>query len=380
MSELASYSMQAVFFALVAVVVVSRSKKTDLYQFALISIWLVGVIAIYARYRADQVLFYSNDQFFHQLVIDYYIPMEGVHLRALISLRYLLTFPVYLISLLGFNALLIIKFFQLCALLLIYCKVKTLAKRFGFKILYWHLPLVAGPLSVFMSMLGLRDVILVYLALISIFPANQKLRILSVVALGLLRPHLAVALIFGFIVEAINKRFRTRFQVLLSSLLLVVSYALGAVGFAIGNYFSNGGKFILPTAIFSVDFISRIVLNVVGLQFLVLSGKGGGVVASSVDFLLFSRLLFIETFLAPILFFVFFLRQNSFLKKESLQISTAMLFFLGLVFQNAISTNSTRQNLPFITVMGVIAVIRICDYRAIKSRHYSLGKIEVPTA
>ena len=69
MSELASYSIQAIFFALVAVVVVSRSKKTDLYQFALISIWLVGVIAIYARYRADQVLFYSNDQVFHQQVI-----------------------------------------------------------------------------------------------------------------------------------------------------------------------------------------------------------------------------------------------------------------------------------------------------------------------
>ena len=73
MSELASYSIQAIFFALVAVVVVSRSKKTDLYQFALISIWLIGVIAIYARYAEDKVLFYSNDHHFHQLVIDYYL-------------------------------------------------------------------------------------------------------------------------------------------------------------------------------------------------------------------------------------------------------------------------------------------------------------------
>ncbi len=63
-----------------------------------------------------------------------------------------------------------------------------------------------------------------------------------------------------------------------------------------------------------------------------------------------------------------------------MQISAAMFFFYGLIFQNQIVTNSTRQNLPFITVMGVIAVIRICDYRAIKSQHYSLGKIEVPTA
>ena len=113
MSELASYSIQAIFFALVAVVVVSRSKKTDLYQFALISIWLVGVIAIYARYRADQVLFYSNDQLFHQDVIEYYLPVEGIQINRLISMRYLITVPVYFVSLLGFNAMLIIKFLQL---------------------------------------------------------------------------------------------------------------------------------------------------------------------------------------------------------------------------------------------------------------------------
>ena len=103
MSELASYSIQAIFFALVAVVVVSRSKKTDLYQFALISIWLVGVIAIYARYGEDQVLFYSNDQVFHQQVIEIYLPLEGFQISAVIGLRYLLTFPVYLISLLGLS-------------------------------------------------------------------------------------------------------------------------------------------------------------------------------------------------------------------------------------------------------------------------------------
>jgi hypothetical protein len=124
MSELASYSIQAVFFALVAVVVVSRSKKTDLYQFALISIWLVGVIAIYARYKADQVLFYSNDQLFHQDVIEYYLSVEGIQIREIISLRYLLTVPVYLVSLLGFNAMLIIKFLQLSALLLVYNQSK----------------------------------------------------------------------------------------------------------------------------------------------------------------------------------------------------------------------------------------------------------------
>jgi hypothetical protein len=367
MSELASYSIQAVFFALVAVVVVSRSKKTDLYHFALISVWLIGIVSIYARYGNDQVLFYSNDQLFHQQIIEYYIPIDGFQLSAVFGLRYLLTAPVYLISLLGLNPMLVIKFIQLCALLLTYNKAKTLAKRFGFKILYFQLPLIAGPLPLFMSMLSLRDVILAYLTLTAIFPLNKRLRPLSIASIGLLRPHLAVALIFGFTIEAIINLTRSRFQILLRSLLLITSYLFGAIGFVLGNYLSNEGNIYFPNTIFSIDYISRLALNIFSLQFLVLDGKGANVVESSTEVLLFSRLLFVETFLAPSIFLVLFFRHNSVLKRESLQIGAALFFFLGLVFQNAVLTNSTRQNLPFITVMGLIGMFQLCDYRKSRS-------------
>ena len=139
MSELASYSIQAIFFALVAVVVVSRSKKTDLCQFALISIWLIGVIAIYARYGEDQVLFYSNDQLFHQDVIEYYLPEEGLSFEGIIGLRYLLTVPVYLVSLLGFNAMLVIKLLQLVSLLEIYQTSKRYLVRSHIAVKPWHI-------------------------------------------------------------------------------------------------------------------------------------------------------------------------------------------------------------------------------------------------
>jgi hypothetical protein len=380
MSELASYSIQAIFFALVAVVVVSRSKKTDLYQFALISIWLIGVIAIYARYGEDQVLFYSNDQLFHQQIIDYYIPIDGIQLSAVINLRYLLTIPVYLVSLFGFNAVLTIKFLQLCSLLMIYSKGKSVAEKYGFKIIYIQLPLFAGPLPVFMSLLGLRDVILAYLTLISIFPAHPKLRVVSVIATVLLRPHLGVALIFGFVFEAVYRQIQTRFQAIFSTLFLVSSYFFGAIGYAIGNFVANGVSFYIPSTIFSIEYISRLTLNIVGLQFLALDSSAGGVVASSTVFLLYSRLLFVETLLVPSIFLIFFLRRSSILIRESLQVGAALFFFLGLVFQNTVFTNSTRQNLPFITVMGVIAVIRLCDYRAIRSQRYSTRKFEIPIA
>jgi|LakMenE01Jun11ns_1017448.scaffolds.fasta_scaffold9851688_2 hypothetical protein len=380
MSELASYFIQATFFALVAVVVISRSKKTDLYQFALISIWLIGVTAIFARYGEDQVLFYSNDQLFHQQVIDHYLPVDGIQLNAVINLRYLLTVPVYLISLLGFNAMLVIKFFQLSALLLIFTKVKALSKRYGFKTIYLQIPLFAGPLPIFMSLIGLRDVILAYLTLISIFPTNPKLRIVSVVATGLLRPHLAVAIVFGFMFEILHRKLHTRFQVILSALFLMLSYFFGAIGFAVGNFATNRISFYLPATIFSVEYISRLALNIVGLQFLVLDGNAGLVVASSSIFLFISRLLFVETFLVPILFFTFFFRQRFILKKESLQVSAAMFFFLGLVFQNTVSTNSTRQNLPFITLMGVIVVIQVLHECATRRQQHSVEKIGIPRA
>jgi hypothetical protein len=55
-----------------------------------------------------------------------------------------------------------------------------------------------------------------------------------------------------------------------------------------------------------------------------------------------------------------------------------MFFFLGLVFQNTVSTNSTRQNLPFITVMGVIVVIQVLHECASRRQQYSLEKIGIP--
>ena len=234
MSELASYSMQAVFFALVAVVVVSRSKKTDLYQIALISIWLVGVIAIYARYREDQVLFYSNDQLFHQDVIEYYLSIEGIRIREIISLRYLLTVPVFLISLLGFNAMLMIKFLQLSALLLVYNRSKKFMLENFLMIRFWQLPLIAGPLLVFMSLLSLRDVLLAYFALVFVSSSDRNSRILGLGGAFLLRPHLGVALAFGFILSYFYSKWKPKLQGLALSSIALLSYATGTIAYWIG--------------------------------------------------------------------------------------------------------------------------------------------------
>jgi hypothetical protein len=366
MSELASYSIQAVFFALVAVVAVSRSKKTDLYQIALISIWLVGVIAIYARYREGQVLFYSNDQLFHQNIVEYYLPIEGVRIREIISLRYLLTVPVYLVSLLGFNAMLIFKFLQLSALLLVYNRSQKFMSEHFLTIRFWQLPLIAGPLLVFMSLLSLRDVLLAYFALVFVSSSDRNSRILGLGGAFLLRPHLGVALAFGFILSYFYSKWKPKLQGLALSSIALLSYATGTIAYWIGAVIQKGVNFDTPKTTFTQLKFFQLAANFFGLQFLTLNDPDNQIVDASTFSLLLSRLVFSETILIPMLFLIAVFRHPDFLRKQKISTLLAFFFFYGVVSQT--SYNSTRQNIPFLVCMGVIAVADIEHFRKIKAK------------
>ena len=364
MSELASYSIQAVFFALVAVVAVSRSKKTDLYQIALISIWLVGVIAIYARYREGQVLFYSNDQLFHQNIVEYYLPIKGVRIREIISLRYLLTVPVYLVSLLGFNAMLIFKFLQLSALLLVYNRSQKFMSEHFLTIRFWQLPLIAGPLLVFMSLLSLRDVLLAYFALVFVSSSDRNSRILGLGGAFLLRPHLGVALAFGFILSYFYSKWKPKLQGLALSSIALLSYATGTIAYWIGAVIQKGVNFDTPKTTFTQLKFFQLAANFFGLQFLTLNDPDNQIVDASTFSLLLSRLVFSETILIPMLFLIAVFRHPDFLTKQKTLTLLAFFFFYGVVSQT--SYNSTRQNIPFLICMGVLAVADIEHFRKIK--------------
>ena len=366
MSELASYSIQAIFFALVAVVVVSRSKKTDLYQFALISIWLVGVIAIYARYGEDQVLFYSNDQLFHRDVIEYYLTVEGIQVRELISLRYLLTVPVYFVSLLGFNAMLIIKFLQLSALLLVYKRSQQFLSEHSLQIRFWQLPLIAGPILIFMSLLSLRDVMLAYFALLFVSSSDRNSRIIGLGGAFLLRPHLGVALAIGFMLSSFYSRWKPKFQSIAFSAVALFSYGIGTIAYWIGAVIQKGVSFDTPRTVFSQFKFSQLAANFFGLQFLALNNPDRAIVDASTFALLISRLVFFDTLLIPVLFLIAVFRHPEFLTKQKVLTFHAFMFFYGVVSQT--SFNSTRQNIPFLACMGLLAVADIEHFRKIKAK------------
>ena len=366
MSELASYSIQAIFFALVAVVVVSRSKKTDLYQFALISIWLVGVVTIYARYGEDQVLFYSNDQLFHRDVIEYYLTVEGIQVRELISLRYLLTVPVYFVSLLGFNAMLIIKFLQLSALLLVYKRSQQFLSEHSLQIRFWQLPLIAGPILIFMSLLSLRDVMLAYFALLFVSSSDRNSRIIGLGGAFLLRPHLGVALAIGFILSSFYSRWKPKLQSIAFSSVALFSYGIGTIAYWIGAVIQQGVSFDTPRTVFSQFKFSQLAANFFGLQFLALNNPDRAIVDASTFALLLSRLVFFDTLLIPVLFLIVVFRHPEFLTKQKVLTFHAFMFFYGVVSQT--SFNSTRQNLPFLACMGLLAVADIEHFRKIKAK------------
>jgi hypothetical protein len=366
MSELASYSIQAIFFALIAVVVTSRSKKTDLYQFALISIWLIGVIVIYARYKDDQVLFYSNDQLFHRDVIEYYLTVEGIQVREIISLRYLLTVPVYFISLLGFDAMLIIKFLQLSALLLLYKRSQQFLSEQSLQIRFWQLPLIAGPILIFMSLLSLRDVVLAYFALLFVSSGDRNSRILGLGGAFLLRPHLGVALAIGFILSSFYSRWKPKFQSIAFSAVALFSYGIGTIAYWIGAVIQKGVSFDTPRTVFSQFKFSQLAANFFGLQFLALNNPDRAIVDASTFALLLSRLFFFDTLLIPVLFLIAVFRHPEFLTKQKVLTFHAFMFFYGVVSQT--SFNSTRQNIPFLACMGLLAVADIEHFRKIKAK------------
>jgi hypothetical protein len=366
MSELASYSIQAIFFALIAVVVVSRSKKTDLYQFALISIWLIGVIVIFARYKDDQVLFYSNDQLFHRDVIEYYLTVEGIQVREIISLRYLLTVPVYFISLLGFDAMLIIKFLQLGALLLLYKRSQQFLSEQSLQIRFWQLPLIAGPILIFMSLLSLRDVVLAYFALLFVSSSDRNSRILGLGGAFLLRPHLGVALAIGFILSSFYSRWKPKFQSIAFSAVALFSYGIGTIAYWIGAVIQKGVSFDTPRTVFSQFKFSQLAANFFGMQFLALNNPDRAIVDASTFALLLSRLVFFDTLLIPVLFLIAVFRHPEFLTKQKVLTFYAFMFFYGVVSQT--SFNSTRQNIPFLACMGLLAVADIEHFRKIKAK------------
>jgi hypothetical protein len=207
---------------------------------------------------------------------------------------------------------------------------------------------------------------LAYFSLLFVISNDYKSRLIGLSGAFLLRPHLAVALGFGFILSSIYSRWKPKFQSIAFLTFALFSYGIGTIAYWIGAVIQKGVSFDTPRTVFSQFKFSQLAANFFGLQFLALNNPDRAIVDASTFALLLSRLVFFDTLLIPMLFLIAVFRHPEFLTKQKVLTFHAFMFFYGVVSQT--SFNSTRQNIPFLACMGLLAVADIEHFRKIKAK------------
>ena len=362
--SLVGYSVQAVICTTVLLIFCMRRKSLDLYILGVTCVWLIAVIAIYARFGTDQINLYSNDQAAHLSLINDYISVRGISLKfdEIVNWRYFIVLPAYFSSKIGFDPVLILKFSQLVYLVLIYKLGVRFIARNHIRVRVWHTALFCGPILIFMSTLALRDLAIGFFSTVFLLEKNRFGRMIALLITLLLRPHLAVALLFGWIVSLIIKRYSRHLFIPIISTFAIVSYVLGSYSYYIGQSIRTSAPLTGAKEVFNQSKFTRLGANFLGLQFLTL---GEDVVSASHSTLFLSRIIFFDTFTTPLLFIVLLFIFSANWTQMRTTVFYSFLFFYGIISQT--DWNSSRQNIPFFVSMGLLAVVGIETRRQAKT-------------
>ena len=349
---MAFYTFQALILGAALLILARQNGKWRAYSTLYVLVWTLAVIAIKYRFGVEQSTFYSNDQQAQLAMYDRLL-QNGLLLspQQFIADRYLIIVPIRWLNLFGIEPILAMKFLQAICLLLLYQVCIKFLERNNLTVKLTYAIFFAGPLFIFLSTLGLRDLEIALAATYFFIGQNRHLKELSLLVLIPLRPHLAVALTFGWLVSKFIKQFQFKKTYVVLTVLTIVSFALGSYGYVIGRNVQFGSAITEP-AIFQQDAWWRYLSNLVGLQFLSLDDR---IVNISVVRLLALRLFFVDSFLVPICFVVTLMAQKIEHSLLRVQVFLSFTFFLGLASQT--DFNSTRQNLPFLSTMGVLALL-----------------------
>ena len=221
-----AYYFQAIGVALAIVFVFSRNRRIDFFPLVAVGTWLIAVCAIYFKYGNNQAFFYSNDQYVHLENIRIYIENDGFNFQSIIPLRYLITYPTFLLSKIGFDEILVLKTIQIVSLIGIYFASKKVLLSKGLSLKLWHFAFIASPLMIFFSVFALRDLTLALFAISYVFERRIQRRAFIIALVFLLKPHLAISLLFGTFALALFRVVRTNLNYYVAFLFLVSSYAV----------------------------------------------------------------------------------------------------------------------------------------------------------
>jgi hypothetical protein len=366
------YSCQALLLGLALLLIARQNGKFSNYSILYVFVWTVSVIAIRLKYGVDQVNFYSSDQ---QTQLEMYerLLINGLLLspQQFVADRYLIIVPVRIFDIFGIEPILATKFLQAVCLLLLYRVCVKFLEQNDLRVRLYHAIFFVGPLFIFLSTLGLRDLEIALATTYFFLGQNTYLKQFSLLVLLPLRPHLAVSLAFGWLFIKIFKKFNFRRIYIALILVTFFAFTVGGYGFIIGRNIRDGNAIVAPQ-IFDQDPWWRFFSNLVGLQFLAFDDR---TVNLSVVNLLSLRLIFIDSFLIPICFVITLLSQKLEFTLNRIQVFLSFTFFLGLAAQT--DFNSTRQNLPFLSTMGVLALLGLVkrgDNATLKSLENSSAK------
>lgn len=357
------YLLQVVLIAGVAFAVTWRLNWFLKIQ---ICVWALAVSVIALRFGiAEQVDFYSNDQRYYQATVIYFTSNPLLDIDWLTSgSRFPFTAPAVILYQMGIEPTLALKSVALTCLLILTQTVLTFNFPSKLTVRFRLLLLTAcGPIGIFFASLALRETMLMLCTTRFIFSRSPLERVLVLLALFALRPHLAVSLLAGSIAVATWRWFfRDRYTNPFKALLWV------ALGLISGHSLYTVGTEVLQGASdvsghnWGIEPVTRIASNFFGLQFLTAQSD---TVVLSVIALVVLRLVLVETILIPTLFTctMFLKRQRE--QTAALVTLVAFSVYIGLVTNT--DFNSFRQNIPFMPAMGLVVATTLKNVSALEA-------------
>jgi hypothetical protein len=207
-----------------------------------------------------------------------------------------------------------------------------------------------GGIGLFYSILALRETMMMLFAtyfLVSKVPAT---RVVALVLLLLLRPHLAAALLVGALFVQVWESLRNhrRESTLSVAMLAVLSVVGGYFLYMFGLWWQFRQVGIVGHQ-WGIAAVTRVASNFVGLQFLTARSE---TVEFSLASLLALRILLPETLLIPLGFMLALLLRPAATTTIGRTALVSLTMYIGLVTNTEF--NSFRQNIPFMAVMGIV--------------------------
>ena len=349
-----SYYLQALLLATIAAFVFRPQRKTKLLPVLIAIFWFIGVSFIFWRYGSfGQLSFYQNDQRFHWTIVHHVLSTDfGFTFNKLNSLRAPYTLPAFALSNIGFDPTLSLKFVSLCCTLGNFMLIDHFLSLRRYKFLVFYFWILAGPISVFFSLLALRETMMLLCVTQIFIGSSHGGRITSLLVLLVLRPHLAAAIVFGLVWGWIFGRLQLKWHLLTALTTAILPVYLGTIAFLVGGLLVSGTPMELEHGLLLRDEIIQVFSAFAGLQFLTVAYQ---TVEFSNTSLLIIRLIFPEIVLIPLFFVVCSILPSQTFSRLKLSVLATFVFFTSI--SSGTEFLSVRQSLPMMSIMGLAVIL-----------------------